>query len=154
MLGTKRGTKPVLKTGVSNAKTGKQLASATEKWGLAGACFSPGRAQASLGKKLFSTPVWRVTKSEAAVLAYPEVQKFEAQIEQARSGGGCYAVDVEAQGPPNHLAFPSIRGTSTVATATTFMALIEEWARKKRIDNPQTKQKVETHFKSLADFLD
>jgi integrase len=113
----------------------------------------PVELQASLGKKLFSTPVWRVTKSEAAVLAYPEVQKFEAQIEQARSGGGCFAVDVEAQGPLNHLAFPSIRGISTVATATTFTALIEEWARKKRIDNPQTKKKNETHFKSLADFL-
>jgi hypothetical protein len=50
----------------------------------------PVELQASLGKKLFSTPVWRVTKSEAAVLAYPEAQKFEAQIEQARSGGGCY----------------------------------------------------------------
>jgi len=113
----------------------------------------PVELQGILGKKLFHTPVWRVTKSEAAVLAYPEVQKFEAQIEQARFGGGCFAVDVEAQGPLNHLAFPSIRGIGTVATATTFTALIEEWARKKRIDNPQTKKKNETHFKSLADFL-
>jgi hypothetical protein len=95
----------------------------------------PVELQATLGKKLFSTPVWRVTKSEAAVLAYPEVQKFEAQ------------------GSLNRLAFPSVRGISTVPTATHFTALIEEWARKKRIDNPQTKQKVETHFKSLADFI-
>ena len=99
----------------------------------------PVELQAILGKKLFHTPVWRVTKAEAAALAYPEVRKFEAQIELARSGGGCYAVEVEAQGIPDHLAFPSIRGISTAATATTFTALIEEWARKKRIDNPQTK---------------
>ena len=57
----------------------------------------PVELQAVLGKKLFQTPVWRVTKAEAAALAYPEVRKFEARIEQARSGGGCYAVEVEAQ---------------------------------------------------------
>ena len=114
----------------------------------------PVELQGILGKKLFHTPVWRVTKSEAAVLAYPEVQKFEAQIEQARSGEGyCKAVEVEAEGPLNPLVFPSIRGISTVATPTTFTALIEEWARKKRIDNPQTKKKNAGHFKSLADFL-
>jgi integrase len=99
-------------------------------------------------------PVWRVTKSEAAVLAYPEVQKFEALIDRARSGGSyCEAVEVEAEGPFKPLVFPSIRGISTVATATTFTALIEEWARKKRIDNPQTKKKNAGHFKSLVDFL-
>jgi hypothetical protein len=81
------------------------------------------------------------------------VRKFEARIEQARSGGGCYAVEVEAQGIPDHLAFPSIRGISSTGTETTFRALIAEWARKKRINNPQTKQQRETHFKSLADFL-
>ena len=113
----------------------------------------PVELQAILGKKLFHTPVWRVTKSEAAVLAYPEVRKFEAQIEQARSGGGCYAVEVEAQGIPDHLAFPSIQGIGSTGTETTFTALIAEWARKKRLNNPQTKQQRETHFKSLADFL-
>src|ERR1700740_3399734 len=46
----------------------------------------PVELQAKLGKKLFHTPVWRVTKSEAAALAWPEVQKFEALIENARSG--------------------------------------------------------------------
>jgi integrase len=81
------------------------------------------------------------------------VRKFEAQIEQARSGGGCCAVEVEAQGIPDHLAFPSIRGIGSTGTETSFTALIAEWARKKRIDNPQTKQQRETHFKSLADFL-
>lgn len=73
------------------------------------------------------------------MLAYPEVQKFEALIDRARSGGSyCEAVEVEAEGPLKPLVFPTIRGISTVATATTFTALIEEWARKKRIDNPQT----------------
>src|SRR5262249_31358492 len=42
----------------------------------------PVELQAKLGKKLFHTPVWRVSKSEAAVLAYPEVQKFEALIDR------------------------------------------------------------------------
>ena len=114
----------------------------------------PVELQGILGKKLFHTPVWRVTKSEAAVLAYPEVQKFEALIDRARSGGGYReAVEVEAEGPLKPLVFPTIAGCTTSGTATTFMALIEEWARKKRIDNPQTKQQRETHFKSLADFL-
>jgi hypothetical protein len=68
----------------------------------------PVELQAKLGKKLFHTPVWRVSKSEAAVLAYPEVQKFEALIKRAKSGGCfCEAVEVEVQGPPKHLAFPS-----------------------------------------------
>src|SRR6267143_1684159 len=58
----------------------------------------PVELQGILGKKLFHTPVWRVTKSEAAVLAYPEVQKFEALIDRARSGEGyCKAVEVEAE---------------------------------------------------------
>jgi integrase len=114
----------------------------------------PVELQAILGKKLFHTPVWRVTKAEAAALAYPEVRKFEAQIEQARSGRGyCEAVEIEAEGLLKPLAFPSVRGLVTADTETSFTALIAEWARKKRINNPQTKQQRETHFKSLADFL-
>jgi hypothetical protein len=110
--------------------------------------------QRMLGKKLFQTPVWRVSKSEAAVLAYPEVRKFEALIEQAKSGGCfCEAVEVEAEGPIKPLVFPSVRGFVTADTETSFTALIAEWARKKRINNPQTKQQRETHFKSLAEFL-
>jgi len=74
----------------------------------------PVELQGILGKKLFHTPVWRVTKSEAAVLAYPEVQKFEALIDRARSGGGyCEAVEVEAEGPLNPLVFPTITGCTT-----------------------------------------
>ena len=114
----------------------------------------PVELQGILGKKLFHTPVWRVTKSEAAVLAYPEVQKFEALIDRARTGGGyCKAVEVEVEGPLDHLAFPSVRGAVSAGTESRFTALIAEWARKKRINNPQTKQQRETHFKSLADFL-
>src|SRR5215831_14755939 len=84
----------------------------------------PADLQGILGKKLFTTPVWQVTKSEAAVLAYPEVRKFEAQIEQARSGGGCYAVDVEAEGPLKPLVFPSVRGVVSADSETSFTALI------------------------------
>jgi integrase len=114
----------------------------------------PVELQAKLGKKLFHTPVWRVSKSEAAVLAYPEVQKFEALIDRARSGEGyCEAVEVEAEGPLKPLVFPSVRGVVTANSETSFTALIAEWARKKRINNPQTKQQRKTHFKSLADFL-
>ena len=114
----------------------------------------PVELQAKLGKKLFHTPVWRVSKSEAAMLAYPEVQKFEALIGQAKSGGYfCKAVEVEVQGSLKPLVFPSVRGVVSANTETSFTALIAEWARKKRINNPQTKQQRETHFKSLADFL-
>jgi hypothetical protein len=50
------------------------------------------------------------------VLADPEVQKFEALIERAKSGGCSYeAVEAEVQGPLKLLAFPSVRG---VVTAT------------------------------------
>jgi len=88
------------------------------------------------------------------VLAYPEVRKFEALIERAKSGEGyCEAVEVEADGPFKPLVFPSVRGVVTAGTENSFTALIAEWARKKRINNPQTKQQRETHFKSLADFL-
>src|SRR5580693_7158861 len=44
----------------------------------------PVELQATLGKKLFSTPVWRVTKSEAAVLAYPEVHLGIRQLAPKR----------------------------------------------------------------------
>jgi len=114
----------------------------------------PVELQAKLGKKLFHTPVWRVSKSEAAVLAYPEVQKFEALIDRARSGGSyCKVVEMEAEGPLKPLVFLSVRGVVNADTESSFTALIAEWARKKRIDNPQTRQQRETHFKSLADFL-
>jgi hypothetical protein len=82
------------------------------------------------------------------------VQKFEALIDRARSGEGYReAVEVEAEGPLKPLVFPSVRGIVTADTETSFTALIAEWARKKRINNPQKKQQRETHFKSLADFL-
>jgi hypothetical protein len=114
----------------------------------------PVELQGRIGKKLFHTPVWRVTKSEAAALAWPEVQKFEALIENARSGKCCSAIEVEAQEPLRPLV-PSfhIRGVRNDPRETTFTKLIEEWARKKRIDNPQTKQQRETHFRALAEFL-
>jgi Phage integrase family/Phage integrase SAM-like domain len=45
------------------------------------------------------------------------------------------------------------RGIRTAASETTFPKLIAEWARKKRIDNPQTRGQRETHFEALAEFL-
>jgi len=114
----------------------------------------PVELQAKLGKKLFHTPVWRVSKSEAAVLAYPEVQKFEALIENARSGKYCSAIEVETQASARPLV-PSfqLRGVRNDARETTFTKLIEEWARKKRINNPQTRGRAVTHFQRLAEFL-
>ena len=84
----------------------------------------PVELQSRIGKKVFSTPVWKVTKSEAAALAWPEVQKFEALIENARSGKCCSAIEVEAQGPPKHLAFPSVRGVVAAGTETSFTATV------------------------------
>jgi len=115
----------------------------------------PVELQGILGKKLLHTPVWRVTKSEAAVLAYPEVQKFEALIENARSGKCCSAIEVETQASLQPLV-PSfqLRGVRNDARETTFLKLIEEWARKKRINNPQTRGRAVTHFQRLPSFLD
>ena len=114
----------------------------------------PVELQGRIGKKVFSTPVWKVTKSEAAALAWPEVQKFEALIENARSGKCCSAIEVEAQAPLRPLV-PSfqLRGVRHDASETTFTKLIEEWARKKRINNPQTRGRAVTHFQRLAEFL-
>jgi Phage integrase SAM-like domain len=114
----------------------------------------PVELQGKLGRKVFSTPVWQVGKAEAAALAWPEVQKFEALIEQARTGKYVPAVEVEAQAPLRPLV-PSfhVRGVRNDASETTFTKVIAEWARKKRIDNPQTRRQRETHFQALAEFL-
>jgi integrase len=95
-----------------------------------------------------------VSESEAAKLAWPEVQKFEAMIERARSGKYIPAVEMEAEGPLRPLV-PTfkVRGVRTDASETTFAKLIAEWMRKKRIDNPRTKRRTETHFNALAAFL-
>jgi hypothetical protein len=99
----------------------------------------PTELQGKLGKKVFYSPVFRVPETEAAKLAWPEVQKFEAMIEQARTGTFVQAVEMEADGPLRPLV-PSfqLRGTRNAATETTFPKLIAEWARKKRIDNRLT----------------
>ena len=114
----------------------------------------PVELQPKLGRKVFSTPVWQVEKDEAAALAWPEVQKFEAMIERARTGKFVPIVEMEALGPPQPLV-PTleIRGIRNDASETTFPKLIAEWARKKRIDNPRTRRRAETHFEALADFL-
>ena len=70
----------------------------------------PVELQSKVGQKVFYTPVWRVSKSEAAALAYPEVQKFEALIERAKSGDSyCVGVEVEMQGPFKPVIFPRVR---------------------------------------------
>src|SRR5215472_8994861 len=73
-----------LKRGSRDGETSNQLASATEKCGLASADFGTGRTTRQIGKKVFNTPVWKVSKSEAAALAWPEVQKFEALIKKGQ----------------------------------------------------------------------
>jgi hypothetical protein len=112
------------------------------------------KLQGRLTVKVFSTPVWQVEKDEAAALAWPEVQKFEALIEQARSGEFVPVVEMEAPGPLQPLV-PTFKthGIRNDASETTFTKLIAEWARKKRIDNPRTRRRAETHFEALADFL-
>ena len=114
----------------------------------------PVELQPKLGRKVFSTPVWQVEKDEAAALAWPEVQKFEAMIERARTGKFVPIVEMEALGPPQPLV-PTFKicGIRNDASETTFPKLIAEWARKKRIDNPRTRRRAETHFEALADFL-
>jgi integrase len=114
----------------------------------------PDELQGKIGKKVLCTPVWQVSEFEAAKLAWPHVQKFEAMIEHARTGKYVPAVEKEAPGPLRPLVpmFES-RGVRTAASETTFSALIAEWVRKKRIDNPQTKRRTETHFNALAAFL-
>src|SRR5215831_20490949 len=155
-LGTKPGTiRPSLERGREMARPASNLHLQPKNRGWRARVLVPVELQAKLGKKLFHTPVWRVTKSEAAALAWPEVQKFEALIENARSGKCSSAIEVEAQGPMLPQPALAVRGLSTVRTKTetSFTALIAEWARKKRIDNPQTKQQREGHFKNLADFV-
>jgi hypothetical protein len=139
---------------VSMARPAANLHLQPKSGGWRARVLVPVELQGKLGRKVFSTPVWQVEKAEAAALAWPEVQKFEALIEQARSGEFVRAVEVDARAPLRPLV-PSfqLRGTRTAASETTFTKLIAEWARKKRIDNPQTKRQRETHFQALAEFL-
>jgi integrase len=114
----------------------------------------PDELQGKIGKKVLCTPVWQVSEFEAAKLAWPEVQKFEAMIENARTGKFVPVVEREAPGPLQPLV-PTFKthGIRNDASETTFTKLIAEWARKKRIDNPRTRRRAETHFEALAEFL-
>ena len=122
--------------------------------GLRARVSVPVEVQDKIGKKVLYSPVWRVPETEAAKLAWPHVQKFGAMIEGARTGKFVPVVEMEAPGPLQPLV-PTfkIRGIRNDASETTFAKLIAEWARKKRIDNPRTRQRAETHFEALADFL-
>src|SRR4051794_17617424 len=115
--------------------------------GLRGRLSVPADVQGTLGKKVFYTSVFRVPENEAAKLAWPEVQKFEAMIEGARTGTFVQAVEMEADAALRPLV-PSfqIRGIRNADTETTFKKMIAEWARKKRIDNPLTIAQRHTHF--------
>jgi hypothetical protein len=100
--------------------------------GLRARVSVPVEVQDKIGKKVLYSPVWRVPETEAAKLAWPHVQKFEAMIEGARTGKFVPTVETEAPGPLQPLV-PScqVRGILTAATETTFPKLISEWARKK-----------------------
>ena len=114
----------------------------------------PVELQGKIGKKVLYTSVWQASETEAANLAWPQVQKFEALLERARSGKFYPAREMEAEGPLRPLVPTfAVCGTRTDPSETTFTALIAEWARKKRIDNPRTKQHRATHFRALAEFL-
>src|SRR5215831_2080438 len=117
-LGTKPGTiRPSLERGREMARPASNLHLQPKNGGWRARVLVPVELQAKLGKKLFHTPVWRVSQSEPAVLAYPEVRKFEALIERAKSGGSyCETVEAESEGPLTHLAFPSVRGFVTADT--------------------------------------
>src|SRR5262245_47272634 len=134
-LGTKPGTiRPSLNGGREMARPATNLHLQPKNGGWRARILVPVELQGRIGKKVFSTPVWKVTKSEAAALAWPEVQKFGALIENARSGKCSSAIEVEAQGPILPQPAFAVRGVNTVRTKTetSFTALIAEWARKKR----------------------
>jgi hypothetical protein len=152
--GTKSGTKTPHLNGVDDGKTTTQFSPATKEWGVQSAGVSPGRATRQNREEGSLHSVWQVSEFEAAKLAWPEVQKFEAMIEQARTGTYFPAVEMETPGRLRPLV-PTfkIRGVRTAASETTFTNLIEEWARKKRIDNPQTRRRAESQFNALAAFL-
>ncbi|HEX4200474.1 MAG TPA: hypothetical protein VHY59_03075 [Chthoniobacterales bacterium] len=88
--------------------------------GLRARVSVPVEVQDKIGKKVFYSPVWRVPETEAAKMAWPHVQKFEAMIEGARTGKFVPTVETEAPGPLQPLA-PSFqaRGLRNAATETT-----------------------------------
>jgi hypothetical protein len=96
-LGTKPEYGPLLNGGREMARPASNLHLQPKNGGWRARVLVPVGLQGILGKKLFHTPVWRVTKSEAAVLAYPEVQKFEALI-------GCEFLE------PNYMHKPGRQG--------------------------------------------
>jgi integrase len=142
------------RTGVDDGQTTTQFLPKTHQWGLRARVSVPVEVQDKIGKKVLYSPVWRVPETEAAKLAWPHVQKFEAMIEGARTGTFVQAVQKEADAALRPLV-PSfqIRGIRNADTETTFKKLIAEWAQKKRIDNPITIGQRHTHFEALADFL-
>ena|SRR5438270_3764594 len=58
----------------------------------------PVELQGKIGKKVLYTSVWQASETEAANLAWPQVQKFEALLERARSGKFYPAREMEAEG--------------------------------------------------------
>src|SRR5947209_10038998 len=95
--------------------------------GLRARVSVPVEVQDKIGKKVLYSPVWRVPETEAAKLAWPHVQKFEAMIEGARTGKFVQAIEMEAEGPLLPLVLPVIRGIRNAPTETTFPKLIAEW---------------------------
>ena len=123
--------KTPVSTGVVDGKTTTQFSPATQKWGYRARVLVPVELQGKIGKKVLYTSVWQASETEAANLAWPQVQKFEALLERARSGKFYPAREMEAEGPLRPLVPTfAVRGTRTDPSETTFTALIAEWARK------------------------
>src|SRR5260370_38613058 len=153
-LGQNLGQSPHLIGGFQMARPAVNFHLQPKSGGYRARVLVPVELQPKLGRKVFSTPVWQVEKDEAAALAWPHVQKFEAMIEGARTGKFVPVVEIEGPGPLQPLV-PTFKthGIRNDASETTFTKLIAEWARKKRIDNPRTGRRAETHFEALAEFL-
>ena len=70
---------PLLNGGREMARPASNLHLQPKNGGWRARVLVPVELQGILGKKLLQTHVWRVSKSEAAVLAYPEVHQLPAR---------------------------------------------------------------------------
>src|SRR5205814_7061220 len=125
---TKSWTKPRSQRESSMARPPRSFHLHPSNGGLRARVSVPVEVQDKIGKKVLYSPVWRVPETEAAKLAWPHVQKFEAQIESARTGKFVPVVEREAPGSLRP-AVPHFhtRGIRNDASESTFPKLIAEW---------------------------
>ena len=90
--------KTLIPSGVNDGKTTTQFSPATQKWGYRARVLVPVELQGKIGKKVLYTSVWQASETEAANLAWPQVQKFEALLERVRSEKFYPATEMEARG--------------------------------------------------------